>query len=253
MHPILFEIGGFPIHSYGILVALGFLAGTAVIRQGARKRGWDTETVVDFCFLCLLVGFLGCRVFFVLTQLSYFAERPLEIFYIWEGGMVFYGGPIFVVPWAFWYIRRKKLKFRPLADLCMQGLTLGHAIGRLGCLAAGCCYGGRCDLPWAVRLHSELVDIHLRGLPLHPTQIYEAVLLLALFFFLRWVDARKRFDGQVMLVYFMIYPLLRSFVEIFRGDEVRGFVVPDIISTSQFISILVFIAAAVVYRRWRKA
>jgi phosphatidylglycerol:prolipoprotein diacylglycerol transferase len=254
MHPILFEIGRFPLHTYGVLIALGFLSGTFYMRYEAKRLGWDPEKVVDFCFMALFLGFVGCRLFFVLTQLPYFLDHPAEILAVWEGGMVFYGGPLVVAPWALWWMRKNKLPMGTMSDLAVQTLTLGHAIGRWACLAAGCCYGKECGYPWAIRLHSELVDVHLRGAPLHPVQIYESLALFTLFFFLRWLWKHRRFDGQTTLVYFMAYAVIRSIMETFRGDVVRGFVVQDLISTSQFISILVFtITAALYWRLSRKA
>ncbi len=249
MHPVLFEIGGFPLHTYGVLVAAGFLSGVWFMRGQAKLLGWDTEKVVDFCFMALFIGFIGCRLFFVLTQLSYFAEHPAEVFAVWEGGMVFYGGPVLVVPWALWWMRKNKFPLGTMSDLATQTLALGHAIGRWACLAAGCCYGKECSYPWGVRLNSELVDVHLRGVPLHPVQLYESFSLFALFLFLRWLWKRRRFEGQIALAYFMAYAVIRSIMETFRGDLVRGFLIPGWISTSQFISIILFIIAAALY--WR--
>ncbi len=125
----------------------------------------------------------------------------------------------------------------------VPGLTIAHAFGRLGCLAAGCCYGKATGTSFGVRLHSELVDFSLRGVPLHPVQIYESLSLVILFVGLIWVSRKKQFQGQVALTYFMVYPLIRSVVELFRGDLIRGFVIDPWLSTSQFISILVFVAA----------
>jgi len=122
---------------------------------------------------------------------------------------------------------------------------VAHAFGRLGCLSAGCCYGKPTGGIWGIKLYSELVDPSMRGIYLHPTQLYESVSLFILFFGLLRVFSKKIFDGQVTLVYFMTYPILRSIIEVFRGDSIRGFVIEDILSTSQFISLLVFIGATV--------
>ncbi len=133
-----------------------------------------------------------------------------------------------------------------MIDVLMPGVVMAHAFGRLGCLGAGCCYGRPTDLPWGIKLNSELVDIGFRGVPLHPTQLYESVSLFILFGGLMYLSKHKKFDGQVGLTYFMLYPIIRSIIEIFRGDTVRGFIIQDILSTSQFISILVFSVAAVI-------
>ncbi len=128
-------------------------------------------------------------------------------------------------------------------DVLAPGLVINHVFGRFGCLAAGCCYGKPTGSPFGVRLYSDLVERHLQGIPLHPTQLYEAASLSVLFLGLIYIFKKKLFDGQVALSYFIAYPIIRSLIEIFRGDLIRGFVVEGIVSTSQFISFLVFLLA----------
>ncbi len=249
MHPILFSIGSFPIHSYGVLIAIGFVLAVLHIKHNAKQLNWNTEQIVDYCFVSLLVGFVGARSVFVITQFEYFLSNPLEVFYVWEGGLVFYGGPLAVIPLTIWFARKNNYNLYQLGDIGVQGLTLAHAIGRLGCLAAGCCHGSACSYPWAIRLDSPLVEDSLRGLPTHPVQLYESAALALLFLCLKIIYKRQRFKGQTMLVYFMAYPLIRSVTEIFRGDTVRGFIIGDWLSTSQFISLLIFLGAAAIYLR----
>ncbi len=250
MHPILIQIGPVPIHTYGFLIALGFILAVQVIHRLGVRSGLDGEKIQDLVFGGLLVGFLGARLVFVLTRFSYFAENPIDIFKVWEGGLVFYGGPLAATPFIIWFTRKHKFPVWKTFDAIGPGLVLAHAFGRFGCLAAGCCYGKPTGTDYGVILNSELVDPVSRGIRLHPTQLYESVSLLILFAGLLWVFKRKRFDGQVALVYFMSYPIIRSIIEIYRGDSIRGFVIDGVLSTSQFISILVFIAASVmlVYR-----
>ena len=143
-------------------------------------------------------------------------------------------------------MRKHKMKPWKTADIMIPGLVIAHMFGRFGCLSAGCCYGKPTGSSWGVRLYSDLVDPNLRGVPLHPTQLYEAGSLFVLFLFLMRLHKKKSFDGQVVLTYFMAYPIIRSIIEIFRGDLIRGFVIDGVLSTSQFISILVFLAALAV-------
>lgn len=246
MHPILFQIGSVPIHTYGFMIALGFLAALGVIRALALRSGLEVDRVLDLAFWCLLTGFVGARLLFVITQLDFFIAHPIEILKVWNGGLVFWGGPLTAVPAGIHYIRRNGMPLWKTMDCCLPGLTIAHMFGRFGCLSAGCCYGKPTTLPWGIRLNSELVDEKLRGIPLHPTQLYEAGSLFILFLGLLWVFRHRKFDGQVTLTYFMAYPIIRSLIEIYRGDLIRGFVIDGILSTSQFISILVFLAAAVV-------
>lgn len=130
-----------------------------------------------------------------------------------------------------------------MIDIMSPGLVVAHAFGRIGCLSAGCCYGRPTDAPWGIKLFSDLVDETHRGIPLHPTQLYESSALFILYAGLMYIFKHRKFDGQVGLTYFMLYPIIRSIIEVFRGDSIRGFVIDGILSTSQFISILVFAGA----------
>jgi len=246
MYPLLFNIGPIPIHTYGFMIAIGFLTAVSVIKRLSIRSGLDVDRTLDLCFWTLLVGFLGCRILFIITRFSYFMADPISMIKVWEGGLVFFGGPLLAVPFVIWYVRKHKLPLWKTMDVMVPGLAIAHVFGRFGCLAAGCCYGKPTGTSFGVKLYSDLVDADKRGINLHPTQLYEAGALFILFLGLLYVFKRKHFDGQVILTYFMAYPIIRSIVEIFRGDEIRGFVIQDILSTSQFISILVFLAAFVV-------
>jgi phosphatidylglycerol:prolipoprotein diacylglycerol transferase len=246
MHPLLIKLGPIPIHTYGFLIAVGFLTAVYVIRKLAERARLDAERVLDLTFWLLLVGFAGARILFILTRLDYFMSEPMAMLRVWEGGLVFFGGPLACVPFTIWYVRKHKLPVWKTMDAMIPGLVIAHMFGRFGCLAAGCCYGKPTGTNFGVRLHSELVDPQFQGIPLHPTQLYEATGLLILFLGLLYVFRKKHFDGQVILTYFMAYPVIRSIVEIFRGDLIRGFVIDNVLSTSQFISILIFLAATVI-------
>jgi len=245
MHPLLFKIGPIPIHTYGFLIAIGFLTAVSVYKRLAIRSHLDVDRILDLTFWCLLVGFLGARILFILTRLSYFMQDPISMFKVWEGGLVFLGGPIAVVPFIYWYTRKYKMPLWKVLDIGAPGLAIGHAFGRLGCLSAGCCYGKPTGSSWGVRLYSDLVDPQYRGIPLHPTQLYEAGALLVLFLGLMYVFKRKVFDGQVAVTYLLAYPVIRSVIEVFRGDLIRGFVIDEVLSTSQFISIFIFLAGSI--------
>lgn len=246
MFPILLSLGPITIHTYGFLIAIGFLVAVNVIKRLASLHRLDQNTILDITFWALFIGFVGARTLFVITRFSYFMANPAEIIQVWNGGLVFYGGPIFAVPYVLYAVRKKQLPLWKVVDSLTPGLVVNHAFGRLGCLAAGCCYGKPTGTSFGVKLQSELVDAELRGVSLHPTQLYESAALFALFFALYRLNKTKVFDGQVFLTYFIVYPIIRSIVEVFRGDLIRGFVIDGVLSTSQFISILVFAAASIV-------
>jgi len=249
MHPILINIGPFTIHTYGFLIACGFLVALSLAKRLAIRSKLNVEKTLDLGFWCMFVGFIGARLLYIITRFNDFAVDPLAVFKIWEGGLVFFGGPLTAIPFAIWYAKKHEIPIWKTLDVFTPGLAVAHAFGRLGCFSAGCCYGKPTDGPFGVRFHSDLVALQYRGIPLHPTQLYESFSLFILFAGLMYIYKKRVFDGQVALSYLLIYPIIRSVIETFRGDLIRGFVVDGVLSTSQFISILVFIGAAVVFRK----
>jgi phosphatidylglycerol:prolipoprotein diacylglycerol transferase len=250
MHPILLSLGPITIHTYGFLIALGFVLAVEVIRRLAIRSELNPEKMVEFCYGLLFIGFLGARLLYIITRWSEFASDPIAILKVWEGGLVFLGGPIADIPYLFWIFRKSRLPVWKSLDVFAPGLVLAHSVGRLGCLAAGCCYGKPTESFFGIKLYSELVEPYLRGIPLHPTQLYESFSLFILFLGLIWIHRKKLFDGQVALAYLLIYPMIRSIIEVFRGDQIRGFVIDDVLSTSQFISIFIFLGAGIAL--WRR-
>lgn len=196
---------------------------------------------IDFYFFRVL----GARVFFVITNLEYFEKFPQEIFDFWSGGLVFYGGFLLGFIANIAYLKWRKLPIAETFDICAPAVAAGHAIGRIGCLAAGCCHGSICHLPWAVKLNTELVDPTLRNVPVHPVQAYESIGLAALSVFLYFKVKNKTMPmGIPSIIYLMGYAAIRFVVEYFRGDSIRGFLWEPWVSTSQGIAIGLFIAAA---------
>ena len=254
MQPIFFHAFGYPVQAYGLLIAVGYLAALFLIRRLARFHHLDPGPYTDLCFIALCAGLVGGRALFVLTNLAYFREHPVEIVEFWGGGLVFYGGFLTAFPAALLYLRHRKLPLPLSLDVLAPGLAIGHAFGRIGCFFAGCCHGRYCELPWAVRLHSDQVEPALRGLGLHPTQLYEAAGLFLLTGLLAWLHlGRKAKAGTVALVYLMGYAALRAVVEIFRGDSIRGTLAGTPLSTSQLIAAVLFLGGGLaLFRRFRR-
>jgi phosphatidylglycerol---prolipoprotein diacylglyceryl transferase len=252
MHPLLFALGPLKIHTYGVMIVIGFLVGLYLIYSQAKFEGVNPERVVDISFWGLFFGLMGGRVVYIITRLPDFIKHPLDMFKFWEGGLVFYGGFIGGVA-AFWYFsRRYKLRPLQLLDMAAPSLAIGHFFGRLGCFSAGCCYGRLArGLPWAVTF-TDLDSAAPVGVPLHPTQIYDAINALVIFSVLMYFRRRKKFMGQQTVIYMMLYSIGRSIVESYRGDAIRGFVINGWLSTSQFISIFIFAAALYLWKRWGK-
>jgi len=217
MLPVLCKIGPITIHAYGLLAALGFFLGVLWTARSAGKAGFNAGAVSDLCFYLVLAAIIGSRLWFVFIHWNHYVHHPLDILKVWQGGLVFYGGLVLAVPTAVIFTRRKKLPLWTTADLLAPGLALGQAVGRLGCLAAGCCYGRPSDLPWAVTFTDEqsLAPLHQ---PLHPTQLYSSLSLFLIFGLLVFLQNRKHFEGQVFWTYGLLHGLARTALETLRGD-----------------------------------
>jgi phosphatidylglycerol:prolipoprotein diacylglycerol transferase len=219
VHPVAFQFGPFTVTWYGVMVALAFLAGLWTASRRGWRDGISTEKVLDLGPWLIIGTILGARTLYVVSYWhEQFANHPVsEIFMVWKGGLVFYGGLIGATLAGVLYARLKRIPLWKLADTIAPSIALGYVFGRIGCLMNGCCYGLACNLPWAITFPT-VSNGAPPGVPLHPTQIYDSLLSLLLYAFLAWLYRRKKFDGQVFAAYLIGYPLLRSFVEIFRGD-----------------------------------
>jgi len=242
------HIGPLTLHTYGVLLAIAFITGLWVASRQAKSAGLDSARVTDMAVYVLIAGLIGAKILLVLVEWNYYAKNPRELLSILQSGGVFYGGLIGAFPVAWWYARKHALPPWRTADVLAPAVAIGQAIGRLGCFAAGCCYGRPANVPWAVTFRdayaSRTVGTPL-DTPLHPTQVYEAIACLVIFFGLTAMARRKRFDGQVTLAYVILYAVARFAIEFYRGDAVRGTVF-GWLSTSQFIALLMVLAAAVI-------
>lgn len=260
MYPILLKIPigsvTIPIPGYGVMLAIGFSVGLYLIIHRAKFERLDAEVFLNASTYTILAALIGSRFFHVLIEHpSYYFSNLAEIPKIWKGGYTFYGGmiPAAIVLW--WYMRKYKMPVLQSLDICAPYLSLGQAFGRIGCFLAGCCHGKVCSfLRFPISYVTTHPDSFSRplGIPLYATQIWEATGDLIVFLLLLWFRKRKKFHGELVVGYFIFYPIVRIFVEIFRGDELRGFVVPGLISTSQFIGALMMIAGGILWWKVRK-
>lgn len=239
------------------MIALAFMAGLWTATLRARREDISAERIGDVVLWLMVGSILGARVVYVTTYWhEEFAGQPIfEIFAIWHGGLVYYGGLIGGIAGALAYMLWKKMPIWKTADVLAPSIALGSFFGRMGCLLNGCCYGRQTDLPWAITftnpLAHELSNTPL-NVPLHPTQIYDGVLNLALYAFLAWLFKRKKFDGQIFATYLICYAILRSVVEHYRGDY-SGLHYHLGLTPAQWISVPMFIIglamAAILSRR----
>jgi phosphatidylglycerol---prolipoprotein diacylglyceryl transferase len=233
MHPVLFHFGILTIYTYGFLIAVGFIVGILLAKREAVRVGIDPDAIMDLSFYVIIAAIVGSRLFYVITTPDVYISNPLEIFKIWNGGLVFYGGFIFALATALVYMKIKRMPVWETTDIIAPSIALGQFFGRLGCLSAGCCYGKICNLPWAVTFHNPR-SLAPTGLPLHPTQLYDAFGNLVIFFLLWGLRKNKRFSGQIFWTYVPLYGMARIIVENFR-DDFRGHVFFGLFSISQVI------------------
>jgi phosphatidylglycerol:prolipoprotein diacylglycerol transferase len=239
VYPELFSIGPFTIYSYGVLLAASYLLGLRLAMWRAKKWGLDSNRVLDLGIYIIIAALVGAKLLLLVVDFEQFS-RPEELLTLARSGGVFYGGLLLAVGVAFWYIYKHRMPFWTTCDVFAPGIALGHVTGRLGCLAAGCCYGRPTDLPWGITFTNPLAQANVGtplGIPLHPTQIYEAgAALIILGFLLATENRGRRFAGRTFWSYMFLYAISRFIIEIYRGDP-RGTVF-DVLSTSQFISVV---------------
>ncbi len=251
MFPKIADLGPITIHTYGLLLALAFIAGIWLTSRNARKEHLDQDKIWNMGLLVIFAALVGAKILLFLSDFSYYADNPREIFSLstLRSTGVYYGGLILALLAAALYLRRSKLPAWIVADLASPGIALGQAIGRLGCLSAGCCYGKPTQLPWGITFTSKYaydnVGVPLNT-PLHPTQIYESIATFLLFLYLMWRLGRKHINGQIILEYLVLYSAARFVIEFYRDDE-RGFVLHGLLSTSQFIGLLTIAGSIAVY------
>ena len=253
MFPELFEIAGSTIYSYGVLIAIGAALGFYYTSRVAKKElGIDPDKIQTLAILIIVAAFVGGKFFFYLEKPGFYFSPPSNMLTNFRTGFVFYGSLLFVIPTVIWYFRKNKLPVLPMLDIVAITATIVHFFGRLGCFAAGCCYGVHSDGPFMVTFHHEASKAKPLHEPLHPTQLYEATLLVSIFLILNMLKRYQRFQGQLFLVYIAIYAIGRGVIEIYRGDIRRGFIIDDILSHSQLISLLMVGGVLYFYLRLSK-
>ena len=233
MHPVLIKIGPVSIYSYGLMVAIGFGISAALAYHRAAKFGLDRGAIVD-CFIIMLAsGVAGARLLYVLLNFKHYISNPLEIFNLSMGGIVWYGGFITAVLSMLIFLRARKLDFWATTDFIAPYVALGQAFGRIGCFLNGCCYG--IEAPAGFPLGAR-----------HPTQLYSAALMLAIFAILILWQNRVRFAGEIFLGYCLLYSCKRFFIEFLRGDNPKIFLG---LTMSQLISAAVFLIACYIFNK----
>lgn len=242
MHPVLLEIFGLKFHTYGVAMATAFIVSILLASRRAPKEGLDPNVVIDTTFWIFVGTLLGGRIAFILEHIGDYLNHPLDILKIWKGGLVFYGGFFGAILLSYIFLRTKRAPIMKYFDILFSYAGLGYAIHRAGgCFMAGCCYGKPTDLPWGVvfRDPRSQVPPELRGIPLHPTQLYEALNGLLIFLLILVFRNRRQRDGDISAFFLVMYGVNRFIIEFFRAGLGREYFGP--ISVAQAISVGTFL------------
>lgn len=253
MRPVLFHIGSFPVYSYSAMVVLAYLASLLYALAEAKRLKFDYANVIDLSLVFFVFGILGARLLFVIVDYQRFIADPREIYRVWNGGLVFYGGLAGAVTAAAVYIKRRRLPLGKWADLTAPTAMTTLVFGRIGCLLNGCCYGKvAAGLPWGIVYPASHPALGLHRYPVHPTPVYSSLAALLIFIVLAVMERHKRFDGQVFWSMILMYSASRFIIEFFRGDP-RGMIPGLGLSTSQGIAVLGALSAGIIlFRLFRK-
>jgi phosphatidylglycerol:prolipoprotein diacylglycerol transferase len=258
MHPILFQFGPFTIYTYGVLVATGFMAALWYSYRRAPRLGLDPNRVWNLIIYGVLVALAVSKIWLIFGSWDYYSANPREIFSMatFQAAGVFYGGMLGAILWLVLYTHFRKISFLAVLDLIAAPVALGHAIGRLGCFAAGCCYGKPTELSWGVTFTNPIAS-KISGTPLdvslHPTQLYESAAEFLNFGLLVWLGAKPRLRGQIAGAYFFLYGMERGSIEFFRGDPGRTMMFHDRVSVMQIVSVVLIAVGAYLWLRGHRA
>ncbi|CCW35550.1 Prolipoprotein diacylglyceryl transferase [Chthonomonas calidirosea] len=251
MHPILFHIGHYAVHSYGVLIMLGVLLATRyamrlcdyrmrVCPVGSPRR-IHPDVIFDVAFFGVIFSIIGARLVFVLLDWGDYAAHPLDIFRIWMGGLSIHGALLFAIFTLLWICRSRKLSFYAVADIGATAWPLGYAIGRIGCLLNGCCYGAPTSLPWGIRFPDEDHPGQLTP-PSHPIQLYATLINLGFFWWLTRWQKRSRRDGELFWAYIAMYGAYRFAVEFLRAGATSTYRIPSLhITDTHIVSVLMIL------------
>ncbi len=251
MYPILFIIGKYSVCSYSFFIAIGLISGILLARKEAERTGADPGKIMDLCFYLLIAAIVGSRLFYIAANPGIFFQDPLEIIRIQNGGLVFYGGFIAALVAGLIYMKGAEMPLWKTADIIAPSIAVGQFLGMIGCFFAGCCYGRTCDFPWAVTFTNP-ESLAPTGIPLHPVQLYFSLNYLIIYGVLLFVRKYKKFDGQLLWTYVLLYGITLAIIETFRGD-IQGCTISGALSVSQTIGAALAMIAAVMIMLLRRS
>ena len=241
----LFGVKQITIYSYATLIALGTLVAGLYTKWRAKKDLGISNLSNTFFYCIFIAGFVGGKLFYYLQDPILYLHKPSLLLDNFSGGFVFYGSFVVIIPYIIWYLKKHQITVLPMLDIFAITTTIVHAIGRLGCFAAGCCFGSPTDSGFGIIFPTT------QNISVHPTQLYEVTLLVSIMLFLMFIKKHQQFKGQVFFIYLILYAFGRGVLELFRGDE-RGFIIDNLLSHSQFIALWLISVSAYFYYKFKK-
>ena len=249
MYPVLFDAGGWHVYSYGLMIALGCVGGVAYMAvRGKRETGMTFDQANNLFLLIFFAALVGGKVFLFFEDPDRYSDNPSDL--IKGTGFVFYGSFLFSVPTMLWYFKKHKLDTLKMLDVMAVTTCIVHMFGRMGCLLAGCCHGKPTDFFLSITYTHPLSHADPKGVPLHATQLYEAVLIGMLAFLLIGLSDRRSYYGQLFVTYLAGYAVGRYILEFLRGDRQRGFIIDGYLSHSQLIAVVLLVTAVALHLHW---
>lgn len=211
MHPIICKIGPFTVYSYGLMLVLAFMVSSTLAKfQAKRQEHINPDLIFNLSFFVFISGIIGARLLYIIENINYYIKNPIEIIMLQHGGLSWFGGLIFGILFSIIYLNKKNLSLYKFLDLIVPFVALGQAIGRIGCLLNGCCFG-------KVSKFGLYFDVH--KLVLIPTQMYSSLALIFIFVILRFLQNRPHREGEVFFIYLLLYSVKRFFIEFWRADH----------------------------------
>lgn len=240
------------IYSYGFFIAIGALVAFWVVLRKTKKFGLDVDQLSGLFLWVILAAFVGGKLFYYFEDWSTYAANPAKMLKFTKGGFVFYGSLIFAIPTIILWLKKNKVPIRPFLDVLAFAGPIVHSFGRIGCFMAGCCHGKVCHSAIGVVFdHPKSLALPL-GEALYPTQLFDIGVNLFILVVIVFLEKKKKFEGQLFLAYLMMYGVGRSIVEMYRGDDARGFIFGGLLSHSQLIALIIIAACSWFWFRWAK-
>ena len=264
MYRILFNIGSFPIYSYGVMIALAFIIGIFLAMKESKRIGENPERILDISLYVILGALIGGRLGYVIFYLDYYLKNPIKILYFRQGGLAFLGGFILAFILGSWYVRRNKLSFWKYTDIAAPSLAIGIGIARIGCFLNGCCFGLISE-NFGLKFPSlNMPPVYLQQLkdgliasgspftlPVIPTQLYSSLYGFSIFLILMWIKKYKKYDGFIFLNFLVLYSVSRFIIEFFRFYE-NNYKMFNYFTVTQAICIIIILCSLICMKVLKK-